>query len=120
MSSVLRIEMWHVTLLAILLIGLAPFKFLEPKAFLLGGGFMGLNFFLLGFGVRRVLSPLADRGRVRTGVALLFLKFALFLGLLSLLFFRFEFDVLSFAIGFSTLFPAILVEALYTSVKAGV
>ena len=120
MSSVWRIELWHVTLLAILLIGLVPFKFLEPKAFLFGGGFMALNFFLLSFGVRWALAPLADKRRVRTGMALLFLKLTVFLGLLTLLFFRFEFDVLSFALGFSTLLLAILVEALYSGVKAGV
>ena len=117
MSSVLRIELWHVTLLGILLVGLMPFRVLEPWAFLLGGGFMALNFFLLGCGVRWVLAPLAGRGRVRAGVLLLFLKFVIFLGLLSLLFFRFELDAASFALGFSTLLVAILLEALYFSIK---
>ena len=59
MSSVLRIELWHVTLLGILLLGLMPFRIIEPWAFLFGGGFMALNFFLLGFGVRWVLTPAA-------------------------------------------------------------
>src|SRR5574342_293639 len=106
MSSVIRIEMWHGGLLAILLIARVPFKLLEPKAFLFGGGFMALNFFLLSFGVRWALAPLADKRRVRTGMALLVVKLAVFLGLLTLLFLRFEFDVLSFALGFSTLLLA--------------
>ena len=117
MSSVWRIELWHVTLLGILLLSLMPFRILEPWAFLLGGGFMALNFFLLSFGVRSVLTPLADKRRVRVGMALLLFKLALFLGLLSLLFFRFRFDAVSFALGFSTLLVAILVEGFYSSVK---
>lgn len=117
MSSVLRIELWHVTLLAILLVGLMPFRVLEPRAFLLGGGFMALNFFLLGCGVRWVLTPLAGRGRVKAGILLLFLKFVIFLGLLSLLFFRFELHAVSFALGFSTLLVAILFESFYFYVK---
>src|SRR5712692_10059421 len=117
MSGVLRIELWHATLLAILLVSLRPFRILEPWAFLLGGGFMALNFFLLGCGVRWVLTPLGDKGRVQAGVFLLFLKFLIFLGLLSLLFFRFELDVTSFAFGFSTLLIAILVEAFYFSLR---
>ncbi|HEV8344431.1 MAG TPA: hypothetical protein VGR30_18910 [Candidatus Binatia bacterium] len=119
MSSVFRIELWHVCLLAILLVSLMPFKILEPQTFLLGGGFMALNFFLLGCGVRWVLTPLAGRGRVRAGALLLFLKFLIFIGLLSLLFFRFEVDAISFALGFSTLLVAILVETLYFSLRVG-
>jgi hypothetical protein len=117
MSSVLRIELWHVTLLAILLASLMPFKLLDPSAFLLGGGFMALNFFLLACGVRWVLTPLAGKGKAWVGIALLVVKFGLFLGLLSLLFFRFELNVVSFALGFSTLLVAVLVEALYFSSK---
>jgi hypothetical protein len=118
MASVLRIELWHLTLLGILLASLMPFRLLEPWAFLVGGGFMGLNFFLLGCGVHWILAPLADRGRVQAGVLLLVLKFVIFLGLLSLLFFRFELDAISFALGFSTLLLAILLEAFYFSLKA--
>jgi hypothetical protein len=118
MSTVLRIEFWHLCLLAILLAGLMPFRVLEPGAFLLGGGFMALNFLLLGCGVHWVLTPLASRGRARAGALLLFSKFLLFIGLLSLLFFRFQVEALSFALGFSTLLVAILIETLSFSVKA--
>jgi len=114
MSSVWRIELWHVTLLGILLLSLMPFRILEPWAFLLGGGFMALNFFLLSFGVRWVLTPLAGRGNVKAGVFLLILKFLTLLGLLTTLFFRFQVDAISFALGFSTLLIAILFEAFRT------
>jgi len=117
MSSVLRIELWHITLLVTLLVALTPFRLLEPWAFLLGGLFMGLNFFLLSCGVRWVLTPLAGKGRLRAGMFLLFLKLLIFLGLLSVLLFRFEFDVASFAAGFSMLLLAILLESFYLSLK---
>ena len=117
MGSVWRIELWHVILLTAILVGLMPFKVLEPQAFLLGGGFMALNFLLLACGVRWVLKPLAGSGRVKAGIILLFLKFLLFLGLLLLLFFRFELNVVSFELGFSNLLAAVLVEGLYFSVK---
>jgi hypothetical protein len=117
MSSIYRIELWHVTLLLILLASLMPFSLLEPRAFILGGAFMAVNFLLLALGVRWVLTPLADKGKVWMGVALLLLKFIMLLGLLSLLFFRFEFHVLSFALGFSTLLLAIVCEGFYFYVR---
>ena len=73
---------------------------------------MGINFFLLSYGVAWVLTPLAGKGRIRAGVGLLVLKIILFLGLLTTLFFRFDLDAISFALGFSTLIIAILVEVL--------
>lgn len=76
---------------------------------------MGVNFLLLGYGVRWVLVPLAGRGRVRAGVFLLILKFVGFFGLLTLLFLRGEFDAISFSVGFSTLLLAIVLEALVIS-----
>lgn len=112
MSSVYRIELWHVILLGILFLSLRPFSLLEPWAFFLGGLFMAVNFLLLALGVRWVLAPLADQGRVRLGVALLVFKFLLFLGLLSLSFFHFDFHALSFALGFSMLLVAIVCEGL--------
>jgi hypothetical protein len=45
------------------------------------------------------------------------LKIIIFLGLLMLLFFRFEIDGLSFALGFSTLILAVLVEGLAHSLE---
>ncbi|MBM4298126.1 MAG: hypothetical protein FJ143_10335 [Deltaproteobacteria bacterium] len=89
---------------------------IDITALLLGGLFMGVNFLLLSFGIAWVLTPLAGKGRVKAGVGLLVLKLLIFLGLLSLLFFRFEMDALSFALGFSTLLVAIIIEALRRSV----
>jgi hypothetical protein len=110
--TVLHIELWHAAFLLALLAGLGPVKLVEPGALLLGGFFMGLNFLLLSVGVAWVLTPLAGSGRLKLGVALLGLKIFLFLGLLTLLFFRFEIDAISFALGFSALLLAILVEGL--------
>jgi hypothetical protein len=92
-------------------------SFIDVRALLIGGIFMALNFFLLGFGVLWVLTPLAGQGRIRAGVSLLVLKIIIFLGLLMLLFFRFEIDGLSFALGFSTLILAVLVEGVAHSLK---
>ena len=117
MRSVYCIELWHVILLGVLFVSLMPLSLLEPRVFFLGGVFVAVNFFLLALGVRWVLTPLGDHGRVWMGVALLLLKFVMFLGLLSLLFFHFEFFVLSFALGFSTLLLAIICEGFYFCVR---
>jgi hypothetical protein len=114
---VLRIELWHVGLLALLAATLTPSRFLDAKAMLLGGAFMGVNFLLLSYGVAWLLAPLASRGRIRAGVALLVLKIVLFMGLLSFVFFRFDLDAISFSIGFSTLLVAILVEAARSAIS---
>jgi hypothetical protein len=60
---------------------------------------------------------LAGKGRVKAGVGLLVSKIVIFLGLLATLFFRFEMDAISFALGFSTLLLAILIEAMRTKMK---
>ena len=73
---------------------------------------MGVNFLLLSFGVAWMLTPLAGKGRVKAGVGLLVLKIVIFLGLLSAVFFHFEIDAISFALGFSTLLIAIVFEAV--------
>jgi len=108
--AILRIELWHIGLLALLTATLAPSRFIDAKAMLLGGVFMGVNFLLLSYSIAWLLTPLASRGRIRAGVALLVLKIALFLGLLSFVFFRFDLDAISFSIGFSTLLVAIFIE----------
>ncbi len=118
-KTVMRIELWHGLFLLALLTGLGPAKFIEPKALLMGGLFMGLNFFLLSVGVAWAITPLAGKGRVKLGVTLLVLKIVLFLGLLTMLFFRFEFDAISFALGFSTLLLAMVVEALRAGALLG-
>jgi hypothetical protein len=94
-------------------------KVLDPMGILIGGIFMGLNFLLLGYGVASLLTPLANRGRVKAGIGLLVLKIFIFLGLLSTLFFRFNIDAISFTVGFSALLVAIVVEAIRAAVKSG-
>jgi hypothetical protein len=118
-KTILRIELWHVVMLLALLVTLAPGKFVEPEGLLIGGLFMGINFLLLSYGVAWVLTPLAGKGRVKAGVGLLILKIAIFLALLATLFFRVQVDAISFALGFSTLLLAILVEAIRTRMKLG-
>lgn len=118
-KTILRIELWHVVMLLALLVTLAPGKFVEPESLLIGGLFMGINFLLLSYGVAWLLTPLAGKGRVKAGVGLLILKIAIFLALLAALFFRVQVDALSFALGFSTLLLAILVETLRTRMKLG-
>jgi hypothetical protein len=76
---------------------------------------MGVNFYLLSFGVAAILTPLASSGRVKLGVGFLVLKTILFLALLTTIFFRFKLDAISFALGFSTLILAILIEVVRKS-----
>ena len=118
-KTILRIELWHVLMLLALLVTLAPGKFVEPEGLLIGGLFMGINFLLLSYGVAWVLMPLAGKGRVKAGVGLLILKIAIFLALLATLFFRVQVDAISFALGFSTLLLAILVETIRTRIELG-
>ncbi len=118
-KTILRIELWHVVMLLVLLAVLTPGKFVEPEGLLIGGLFMGINFLLLSYGVGRLLTPLAGKGRVKAGVSLLVLKIAVFLALLATLFFRVQVDAISFALGFSTLLLAILVETIRTRMKLG-
>jgi hypothetical protein len=118
-KTILRIELWHVAMLLTLLVALAPGKLIEPEGLLIGGLFMGINFLLLSYGVAWVLMPLAGKGRVKAGVGLLILKIAMFLALLATLFFRVQVDALSFALGFSTLLLAILVETIRTRLRLG-
>jgi len=118
-KTILRIELWQATLLITLLVTLGRSNWLDPTALVVGGLFMGINFLLLSFGVAWVLTPLAGKGRVKAGVGLLVLKIVLFLGLLTTLFFRLDLDAISFAIGFSTLIFAMLVETLRRALKLG-
>jgi hypothetical protein len=118
-KTIFRIELWHAILLLALLGILGPAKWIDPAALLAGGIFMGTNFLLLSFGVAWVLTPLAGKGRVKAGIALLIIKVIVFLALLTTLFFRFDLDAVSFALGFSTLILAILVETLRKSVQVG-
>lgn len=118
-KTILRIELWHGLMLTAVLGILGIRQLIEPLSLLIGGAFTAINFFLLSFGVAWIISPMAARGQVKGGIALLVLKTFLFLGLLLMLFFSFNIDAISFSLGFSTLFLAILVEALRTSIKLG-
>ena len=114
--TILCIELWHLIFLSALFITLGRTKIIESYALLAGGLFMGVNFFLLSYGVAWVLTPLADKGRVNAGVGLLVLKIVIFLGLLTTIFFRFDIDPISFSLGFSSLLLAIVAEAVRTNV----
>ena len=115
--TILRIELWHSILLLALLAALAPAKWVDPTALLAGGIFMGVNFLLLSMGVASLLTPLASKGRVKAGIGLLILKTLIFLALLTTMFFRFDLDAISFALGFSTLILAIVVETVRNAVQ---
>ena len=108
--AVVRIEVLHAAFATALCLALAPLKFVQPGSLGAGALFMGVNFLLLSSGIRWVLTPFAGRGRVRSGVFVLFVKMALFLGATWLLLARVRLDPLSFTLGFSSLLAAILVE----------
>jgi len=117
-KTIIRIECWHAVLLVALLVSLRSVAVIDPAALIAGGVFMGVNFLLLSFGVAAILTPLANKGKVKLGIGLLALKILLFLALLLTLFSHFEFDAISFALGFSTLIVAIVVEAVRRSLTA--
>lgn len=117
-KMIVRVELWHGVLLLVLLMTLGRSQMVEPTALFVGGLFMGVNFFLLSSGVAWVLTPLAGKGRVKVGISLIVLKILIFLGLLTTLFYRFDLDAISFAIGFSTLILAIFIEAIRKSIRA--
>lgn len=117
-KTIIRIECWHAVLLLALLVSLRSVAVIDPAAMIAGGVFMGVNFLLLSFGVAAVLTPLANKGKIKLGIGLLALKILLFLALLMTLFSHFEFDAISFALGFSTLIVAIVVESVRRSLTA--
>jgi hypothetical protein len=111
--TVLRIEILHVILVIALWAALFPISIVEPRSLFIGALFMGANFLFLTYGIRWVLAPFADKGRIKAGIALLVLKMALFLGLGALLLFRVNLEPLSFALGFSSLLVAITCERIW-------
>ena len=117
-KAIIRIECWHALLLLAMLFGLRGIASIDAKALIAGGVFMGANFLLLSVGVAALLTPLAGKGKVRLGVSLLVLKIVLLLALLITVFYRFQFDAISFALGFSTLIVAIVIEAVRRSLTA--
>lgn len=115
----LRIELVHTMLLLLIFVLMVPMRILEGGALLLGGLFMGLNFFLLGFGLRRLLRSFAEKGKIRTGILLLLLKLGLFLALVSVLFSNVQLDAASFAVGVTSLLAAVFLERLGACVWIG-
>jgi hypothetical protein len=114
-----RIEACHLLLMLSVLVILLPARMIDPWGFILGGLFMGINFILLTFGLRWTLAPFSQRGRIRTGVCLLVLKMAFFLGLISILFTRVRLDGVSFSAGVSCLLAAVLLERFWSLRGAG-
>jgi hypothetical protein len=112
-QTVVRIELLHAALVVLLAVALVPMKWVYPGSLVAGALFMGVNFLLLSSGIRWVLTPFAGKGRVRSGVALLIVKMALFLGAMLLLLTRVSLDPLSFTLGFSSLLAAVLVERVW-------
>jgi len=111
--------MLHALIVIGLLFLLLPLQVIEPQSLLIGALFMGVNFLLLSYGIKWVLTPFAEKGRIKAGISLLVLKMVLFLGLVSVLLLRVQLDPLSFAIGFSSLLVAIVLERLWASSSAG-
>jgi hypothetical protein len=104
-----RIEILHVVLLGGATVLAVATGWLQVGSLLLGGAVMGANFRLLKEIVRRVVRP----GNGRSFALVLFAaKFALFLGLLALVFWRVPVDGLSFAAGVTLLLSACVAEAL--------
>ncbi len=118
-TTILRIELWHGLMLVLVVGVLGSREIIEPLSVFLGGTFTAVNFFFLSLGIAWVIRPMAVRGQVKWGIALLVLKVLLFLGFLLLLFFSFNIDAISFSVGFSTLLLAILFEAARMSVTLG-
>ena len=116
-KTILRIECWHGLLLLALLLVFAGNTEIDGPALIAGGVFMGVNFLLLSLGVAAILTPLASRGQVKLGIGLLVLKIVIFLALLTTLFLRFNMHAISFALGFSTLIFAIIIEAVRRSLS---
>jgi hypothetical protein len=117
--TILRIETWHAVILLGLVAALWQSRVLDPVALLAGGIFMGVNFLLLSYGVAWLITPLAGSKRIKAGISLLVLKIIVFLALLTTLFFRFDLDPVSFAVGFSTLLVAIIIETVRATVRIG-
>lgn len=117
--AVLRIEVLHALLVGALWLALLPARIVEPTALWIGAIFMGVNFLLLSCGIYWALAPFAGKGRIRTGIALLLLKMILFLGLLSVLLWRVQLDPLSFALGFSSLLVAIVLDRVWAFSSIG-
>ena len=108
-----RISKFHLGLLVVVAALAYATRWAEPGSLLLGGLVMGANFWLLRI-ITNVLcqgdSNSSQRGRATLAVTALTLKFGLFLGLLSALFWRLPIEGMSFALGVTLLLIACLLE----------
>lgn len=111
-----RISKLHVGLLGAAASVAYVTSWLEPESLLLGGAVMGVNFWLLRL-ITNVLRPAAtesgQRLRAIVAVAAFVLKFALFIGLIGLLFWRVRIAGMSFAFGATLLLVACLIEVAW-------
>ena len=103
------IERLHLGLLAVV-VGLAAITgWLSAGSVLLGGGVMGVNFWLMRHLFQRLFIPDDSVRRTPLVVALVIAKFSIFMGLLALLFWRVPLDAISFAVGATLLLIACVV-----------
>ncbi len=100
-----------------LLLTLGRSKWLDSKALHYRQHIHGSQLFPAELWRRMDTRPIAGKGRIRPASLLLVLKIILFLGLFTTLFFRFQLDAISFALGFSTLILAILIESVLKAMK---
>jgi hypothetical protein len=110
---VLRVEAWHGLLVLALFVTLAPLDVIEPLGLVLGAAFMGVNFLLLAYGIRWIITPFASQGRVRAGIFLLISKFFFLLVASWILLTQISLDGISFALGVTCLVIAIFIDRVY-------
>jgi hypothetical protein len=109
---VTRVETWNGVIVLVSAAIAATTSVMDPLALLAGGIFMGVNFLLLGMGVRWIIAPNVSQKRRRLGMSLLALKLFLFLGLISVVFVQIKLDAVSFVVGVSSLLVASVIAGL--------
>jgi hypothetical protein len=112
-TAVFRIVVVHGLFVGALWISLLPAKLVDSEGLWSGALFMAVNFLLLSWGISSILKPVAEKGRIRTGIALLVLKFILFLAVLYALLIGVRLEPLSFALGFTCLLFAVVFERVW-------
>ena len=105
------IERVHLGLLALTVLLSLITGWFSAWSVLLGGGVMGVNFWLMRQMMRRMLTPERSRRPVLM-MALVLAKFSLFIGLLGLLFWRVQIDPAGFGVGATLLLVACVVVAV--------
>ena len=91
-KTILRIELWHGVFLLALLLTLGRSKWIDSNALLIGGVFMGLQLFPAELRRRMDVNPTSGQSSRQSRPSHCWcLKLFYFLGVLTTLFFRFEF-----------------------------